>query len=147
MVRKMRFTDGSALRYALVGGLNTLLGLIMIYTAMWVFGFSDLIANLAGYSFALLISYALNKRWTFRHKGAHFPALLRFASVMAVAYLGNLTALLALVSVGLNSYLAQAAAVVPYAVIGYFGSRFIAFDSTNARVKVDCVTNHSKYLR
>lgn len=140
----MRLTDASALRYVLVGGLNTLLGLVMIYMAMWAFGFTDLVANLFGYSFALLVSYALNKRWTFRHKGAHFPALLRFALVMAIAYLGNVVTLLTLVSVGFDRYLAQAAAVVPYTLIGYMGSRFLAFGSGTARANVDCLADQSK---
>ena len=96
---------------------------------MWLFGLNDLTANALGYFFAFLMSYAINKRWTFRHEGANLPALFCFAVVMAVAYLGNLITLLILTNLGFDSYLAQAAGVVPYTVIGYLGSRFLAFAS------------------
>lgn len=72
----------------------------------------------------------MNKKWTFRFRGEAVPALLRFLVVTLIAYLANLGTLLLLVQTGVNSYLAQSLAVVPYTIVGYLGSRFFAFGST-----------------
>lgn len=123
----MRLIDFSVVRYALVGGLNTLIGLLVIYAGLWLFGLGDVAANALGYCIGFLVSFSLNKRWTFRHDGARLPALLRFAAVIASAWLTNLGIVLLLIGAGLDNYLAQAAGVLPYAIVGYLGSRFLAF--------------------
>jgi putative flippase GtrA len=112
------------LRYLAVGAINTLIGVVAIYLAIFLFRANDVVANLVGYSLGLACSYALNRRWTFASDGAVAPQLVRFL----LAYLANLGAVLGLTRYfAVNRYLAQAVGALPYTMIGYLGSRLLAF--------------------
>jgi putative flippase GtrA len=115
------------LRFALVGMVNTLVGLLVIYAAKWTAGLSDLPANLLGYAAGLSVSYTLNARWTFAFHGRQGVAALRFVLVIVAAYLANIATVYAALGLAVNSYIAQAAGIVPYAVIGYLGTSLFAF--------------------
>lgn len=118
----------SAVRYALVGLVNTVVGLGVIYGAMYFLGFADIPANALGYMVGVIVSFLLNRQWTFRDTGPIGSALVRFLAVLLVAYFANLGTVLALVELAaVNRYLAQAAGVLPYVVVGYLGSRYFAF--------------------
>jgi putative flippase GtrA len=126
----MRYT---LVRYLLVGCVNTSVGLGIIYFCMYVLGMNNTPANLLGYAVGLLVSFMLNRSWTFAHAGAYAPALLRFLAVLCVAYLANLLAVLVLADrMGVNRFVAQAAGTVPYTVVGYLGSRWFAFNIQDA---------------
>ena len=115
-------------RFAIVGGANTLTGLSVIYGLKWLFGVHDILANFVGYAIGLSLSYVLNARWTFSFQGPFSTALPRFALVIVAAYLANLaTVTAALHCLHLDSYVAQAAGVVPYALVTYCGSKWFAF--------------------
>jgi putative flippase GtrA len=120
-------------RFVLVGIANTLTGLLIIYLLKGAFGVHDVPANLIGYAVGLCVSFLLNSRWTFAFRGTLASAAPRFAVVVVVAYLANLAAVSAALHwLSLNSYVAQAAGVVPYALVTYFGSKFFAFVGTRA---------------
>ena len=124
---------GTPFKFAVVGVGNTIVGLLAIYLCKWLLGFSDALANISGYVSGLAVSFLLNRGWTFQHSGAALPALQRFLVVLALAYLLNLaTVLIAIHSLGVNSYLAQAIGIAPYTVFFYLGSRYFAFRSAPA---------------
>lgn len=123
-------------RFAIVGLANTLLGLCVIYAVKWETGAGDLEANLLGYLAGLCSSYFLNARWTFAFHGRHRSALPRFMLTLLAAYLANLATVYAALGLSINSYLAQAAGIVPYTVIGYLGAALFAF-RTPAAAAVD----------
>lgn len=126
--------DFTAVRYIVVGLANTLIGLLVIYACMFAFGLGDVSANAVGYTVGLLTSFALNKRWTFSHEGDVFPSFVRFFVIVLLSYAANLaTVLLATDVMGWNRYVAQGVGVVPYAVVGYVGSRLFAFRSPARR--------------
>ena len=108
------------LRFGAAGMFNTVLGLGVIFAAKAILGWGDLPANILGYGIGLLASFALNRTWTFRHDGRVLPAFGRFGIGFAAAYGVNLLTLFLLRDFfAVNSYVAQAAAVVPYAVTFY----------------------------
>jgi putative flippase GtrA len=119
----------SVWRFGAVGVLNTAFGLAVIYLAKWGWGWPDVAANMAGYACGIGVGFALNRRWSFRHRGAPHAAMARYLLVLATAYLANLVALTAALDFGWPGDLAQLAGVVPYAVVGYLGSRWFAFAS------------------
>lgn len=120
--------DRRAWRFAAVGVANTAVGLALIFAGKAILGMGDAAANFAGYAIALLAGFALNKRWTFGHKGGTVGALGRYLGVLLAAYLANLSVTLwAIDALHVGSYWAQAAGVVPYALLGYLGCRFVAF--------------------
>ena len=120
-------------RFVLVGVLNTLTGLGVIYVLKLLLSMNDVAANFLGYSVGLLISYILNARWTFSFRGPLSAAAWRFALLIVVAYLCNLAAVgVALRLFGWNGYLAQAAGVLPYAAVTYFGAKHLVFRAAAA---------------
>jgi putative flippase GtrA len=119
------------LRFLIVGVANTAVGLGSIWALIGLAGWADLPANAGGYALGLVCSFVLNRRWTFAHSGAWWPALWRFSVVFAIAYAANLATLFALRD-GLNvdRYLAHALATVPYTLLFFIGSRLFAFRTT-----------------
>lgn len=115
-------------RFLTVGALNTLVGLSCIYAAMGVFGFGLIAANAIGYGVGLVLSFHLNRSWTFNHRGAWAGAFARWLGVVGVAYLCNLAAAsLAAWTLGLNAYVAQLCGVAVYTVVSFLGARRFAF--------------------
>lgn len=115
-------------RYLAVGMVNTLVGLLTIYSCKWLAGIGDVSANMIGYGVGILVGFQLNRNWTFDHQGSYWPSLLRYVTVLASAYVANLATVMYLInSLNLNSYLAQALGIGPYTLIGFLGSRYFAF--------------------
>jgi putative flippase GtrA len=117
-------------RFLVVGGTNTLIGLLVIYAALGLVGLGEVAANAVGYAAGLGASFLLNKAWTFRYSGPVLHALLRFLLAFAASYLLNLATLWGLIhGWGVNGYLAQAIAVVPYTVSFFLLSKILVFRS------------------
>jgi len=125
------------LRFVLVGVLNTVSGLAVIFALKWLLHMPDVAANVVGYAAGLAISFVLNGRWTFQYKGRLGNALPRFAGVVATAYLANLTVVIgAIHGFGINGYVAQTLGVVPYTLATYFGMKhFVYAGSAHAGVR------------
>lgn len=103
------------------------MGLAIIYLAKAA-GIGNVTANATGYGAGLVLSFVLNKRWTFRHDGPVFSTLLRFVIVIGLAYVANLTVVIGAISVlDINSYIAQALGIPVYTAVAYLGSRWYVF--------------------
>jgi len=115
-------------KFVAVGVFNTTIGLVCIFAAKALLGWGDLAANAGGYSIGLLTSFGLNRVWTFRDRGRISPALLRFLGAFLLAYMANLATVFALRDLAhVNSYLAQAAGVIPYTALFFLASRAFVF--------------------
>jgi len=130
VTRAIRVT---APRFLMVGALNTLVGLSVIFMAKAIAGAGDVTANVAGYGVGFVLSFLLNRTWTFGHRGDRWSAMGRFLLVFAVAYALNLAVVLLLVrGLQLNGYLSQMLGVVPYTVFSYFAARHLVFRDRGA---------------
>lgn len=117
-----------ALKYALVGLLNSAIGLLVIFLCMEI-GWNDVLANVAGYAVGFCVSFLINSKWTFQHT-RDASSLLRFLLVTFTAYAGNLAAMLATRDIlHVDHRLAQLAGVCAYTAIGFVGARVYAFRS------------------
>lgn len=131
LVRPM---NGEVLRFIVVGCCNTALTLFVIYGAKYVFGLSDVAANMFGYACGLVLSFFLNSQWTFRYRGSMAAAMLRFASAVAVAYGANLASLVWMIDVvRMNSYLAHFLGMIAYTTIFFGLSRTFVFRDRSYR--------------
>jgi len=74
------------LRFLVVGALNTIVGYGMTFAALAV-GAPYLAATALGTACGLVVSFAMNRRFTFRDRGRPWPAALRFAAVSLACYL------------------------------------------------------------
>jgi putative flippase GtrA len=65
------------LRFCLVGGLNTILDLLLFNCLLWVFPTINpvnlVVYNSLAYAFGGINSFVLNKYWTFRHRQSIVP--------------------------------------------------------------------------
>lgn len=133
------------LRFGAAGLVNTALGLGIIFAAKALLGWGDLAANVAGYGVGLLASFGLNRRWTFDHDGHALPAFWRFVVSFLGAYALNLAVLFALRDMaGVDSYLAQAVAVIPYTVVFYLASARYVFARSASGVDADLASRKKR---
>jgi len=115
------------LRFLTVGVVNTLLTLGIIYLLMHL-GIDYRIANAAGYVIGFIVSFVLNRNWTFTHSGGWLASFARWVVVAAVAYGGNLATVVLLHQwLGVDARLAQLGGMPVYTLISYAGGRFFAF--------------------
>jgi len=114
-------------RFGVVGIINTMAGLTIIFVAKWLGGLGDVMANLVGYGVGVMISFVLNRQWTFGHVGPRGAAFVRFVLVLTVAYMLNLLTVLGAISVGINGYMAQAMGIIPYFAFSYLASKHLVF--------------------
>ena len=86
-----------------------------------------LVASL-GYSVGFLWSYAVNRRWTFQHRGPVPQSFTRFALVCGFAYAVNLAVLaLARAALGADTFWPHVLGMAAYTTVGFLGSQFYAF--------------------
>ncbi|MDO4320087.1 MAG: GtrA family protein [Bacteroidales bacterium] len=74
------------IKYCMVGGLNTLLTLGVIFLCKSVFGIDPYVSNAAGYVVGLVNSFMWNKRWVFRSQGTYRREAVRFVLGFVVCY-------------------------------------------------------------
>jgi putative flippase GtrA len=117
-------------RYVAVGVVNTLLGWAVIFGCMWGLGWSPEASNVAGYAVGLVISYALNRLYTFESNAPKAGEFGRFLAIFAIAYLANLAVLVLLVrGLGVHEGVSQVVAGVVYVVGSYLLNRSFTFRS------------------
>nr|WP_255647725.1 GtrA family protein [Ensifer sp. IC4062] len=73
---------GTVTRFAVVGAVTTALDFVL-FTALVTIGALPALANLFSYSCGILVSYLLNRSWTFGARGSPVLALKFVASTLA----------------------------------------------------------------
>lgn len=127
----MILVERTFIRFALVGLINSVSGLLIIFLAMYS-GFDDVLANAIGYSWGFMISFILNNNWTFINRGSVATNFARFLVVTLVAYILNLiTVILMIDGLQVNAFISQSLGVPVYAVISYLGCKHYAFSNND----------------
>lgn len=117
----------TAMKFASVGVVNTLLTLVIIFALKSLFGVSDPVANFVGYLAGLVCSFTLNQRWTFQHGAIGLAVVTRFAAAFIFSYVINIAVVLLVIRLGLNHYLAHLAGMPFFTVAFYFSCRDFVF--------------------
>ena len=76
-----------AVKFGIVGVVNTLITLAIIWFMTKRAGCSEALSNFVGYFTGLMSSFFLNRKWTFDSKGNMLGGALKFFLVFAVCYL------------------------------------------------------------
>ena len=79
--------DKKLLKFILVGIVNTLVGTAIMFGLYNMAGCSYWVSSAANYVIGSILSYVLNKKFTFRHRGRIAQSALRFTGNIAVCYL------------------------------------------------------------
>ncbi|MDM0081984.1 GtrA family protein [Variovorax sp. J31P179] len=116
------------LKFAMVGVLNTALGYAVIFGCMYLFGLGAVVSNVLGYAVGLVVSYSLNRSFTFRSSGARRVEAVRFVAIFLLAYLANLGVLvLSTRRFGWHEGVAQVIAGVVYFGLSFVLNKYYVF--------------------
>lgn len=91
------------------------------------FGLSPTVSNFIGYFFGAILSYNLNKKYTFKSKGNSAKQALKFFMVLAISYLLNFSTLQLLLHNSFNPYMAQLISAIVYTLSSFILAKFFVF--------------------
>lgn len=130
-----KFFDASFLRFVLVGIINTVVGTAIMFVFYNVFHFGYWFSSASNYVLASILSYFLNKYYTFRSKGDDWRSVLRFVLNISVCYLlayGIAKPLMAWMMSGtaqtVQENVAMLTGMVLFVAFNYTGQKFFVFN-------------------
>lgn len=132
------FLDKRFLIFLVIGVVNTLFGLAITFTCYNLLGFDYWTSSALDYTLASILSYFLNKRFTFHYRGNNWRSGIRFIINIVICYLMAFSIarpcarwLLTYCGLSLSkSFIENVAMLVGtglFMVINYLGQRFFAF--------------------
>ena len=134
----MAFFDKRFLKFCLVGVANTLVGSGVMYAFYNLANCSYWFSSAMNYVVGSVVSYFLNKYFTFRSNSRSWGEIARFAVNIAVCYLiaygvarPLVHAVISSLSVTANDNRALLAVMVIFTALIYLGQRFFAFKDKN----------------
>ena len=135
MIEKIKnLMDPSMIRFVIVGVINTLVGTTVMFALYNLAHMGYWFSSAANYVVGSIVSYFLNKNWTFKNKEHSVAVVVRFVINIAVCYLlayGIAKPLVRLVLSGasetIRDNLSMLAGMCLFVFFNYFGQRFFAF--------------------
>ena len=82
-----KFADKTFVRFVLVGVINTLFGSAIMFVFYNIFHLSYWLSSASNYFFGSILSYFLNKYYTFQYKKRDWKVVVRFAANICLCYL------------------------------------------------------------
>lgn len=145
MSEKLRTLFRSSLvRFGIVGVINTLVGSAIMFGLYNLAGATYWVSSAANYILTSILSFFLNKHFTFRDKTHSWRQVLRFAANIAVCYLlayGMAEPLvgwvLSAASEAVQTNLSMLVGMVLFTVLNYCGQRFFTFNR-KGKAAEDC---------
>ena len=132
MIKK--FLDITFLKFVLVGVINTLVGTAVMFLCYNAFHCSYWFSSAMNYVIGSIVSYFLNKYFTFQNKGWSWKQVGKFILNVSVCYLlayglakPLVLALLSGQSVSIQENVAMLVGMCLYTGLNYLGQRFFAF--------------------
>lgn len=128
--------DKTFLTFLVVGVVNTAFGTIIMFVLYNFFGCSYWVSSFCDYFFGSILSYFLNKHFTFHYQGTDWGSIAKFALNIVVCYviaysLALPLTRLALESLQLSKTVVENVAMLVgtglFMVINYAGQKFFAF--------------------
>ena len=121
-------------RFILVGIVNTLFGTAIMFVFYNVFHLSYWISSASNYFFGSILSYFLNKSFTFRYGRTDLKSILKFTVNVLLCYLlaygiakPVMKHLLSDYSVSVRDNVSMMLGMIIFVGLNYLGQRFFAF--------------------
>lgn len=131
-----RILDTSQVRFVIVGLINTAVGTAIMFLAYNAFHLSYWLSSSLNYILASILSYFLNKYFTFKSQGKSLKEVLRFALNIAICYLLAYGASQPLVkfiikgaSLAFIDNISMLVGMAFFVILNYLGQRFFVFKS------------------
>ena len=135
MLRKQPF-DKTFITFLVVGVVNTAFGTAIMFVLYNAFGCSYWMSSFCDYFFGSILSYFLNKHFTFHYQGTDWRSIVKFALNIIICYLLAYSLALPLTRAALESMhwsktvvenIAMIVGTGLFMVINYLGQKFYAF--------------------
>ncbi|GKH51573.1 hypothetical protein CE91St46_26840 [Eubacteriales bacterium] len=130
----IRIFDRTILKFLIVGVVNTLFGTAVMFSLYNLAGCSYWISSAANYILGSILSFFLNKYFTFQNKERPWRQVVRFTVNIAACYLvaygvakPAVRMLLSGQSVSIQENAAMLVGMCLFTGLNYFGQRFFAF--------------------
>ncbi len=135
-----KFFDATFWKFIIVGVVNTLFGTGIMFLFYNVFHLSYWISSASNYFFGSILSYFLNKYFTFRSRTGTGKTMVRFVINISLCYLiayGGARPLARRIfsasSAALQENMAMLAGMFFFVALNYVGQRFFVFRGTQDR--------------
>lgn len=116
------------LRYGSSGVVNTVVGFIVIFSALAV-GFSPITSNVLGYGVGFFLGFVFSKKFVFRTNGHFVAESIRYLIVFLISFIFNLFILrFSLNYLNLNVMISQGLASTGFTVLMYLFTRIYVFN-------------------
>ncbi len=131
-----KYFDKSFITFIVVGVINTLFGMAIMLVLYNVFGCSYWVSSFFDYFFGSILSYFLNKHFTFHYQGSDWRSIVKFTVNIVVCYVIAYSIALPLTRFALESMhfskaivenIAMLVGTGLFMVINYLGQKFFAF--------------------
>ncbi len=126
--------DSTVIRFIIVGIVNTLFGTAIMFVFYNVFHLSYWISSASNYFFGSILSYFLNKGFTFKYGKTDFKSIFRFTVNILVCYLlaygiakPVMRYLLSGYSVSIQENVSMVLGMILFVGLNYVGQRYFAF--------------------
>ena len=115
-------------KFGIVGVINTAVDWLAFIFLREVLGVEPRIAQVIAQALAVANSYILNKRWTFRDKGAPGKSIFKFVAVQGASLLiGYLSMILFHDTLGIDPYISRIFIIGVTVSFNYFGNKLFVF--------------------
>ncbi|MFC7392056.1 GtrA family protein [Scopulibacillus cellulosilyticus] len=130
----------SFFRFLLVGVFNTIIGLSIMFLCLHVLGFSYFLSTAIGNTIGAIVSYTLNRRYTFKSNKSISKSGFLFIIVVGSCYIISYY-LSMVISTWISKFFytfprddaAALLGAVLYTVTNYFGQKFIVFQNNSEK--------------
>ena len=122
-----KLLDKTFLRFAVVGIINTIVGTTIMFVFYNVFHFSYWVSSASNYIVGSILSFFLNKYFTFQNYNHDWRIVLRFVLNIAVCYFAAYSIAKPLVSWILSGAAPKVQGKGIFTLLNYFGQKFFAF--------------------
>jgi putative flippase GtrA len=124
------------IRFAVTGLVSVIADVGILALLHSGLGVSLLPSTLISYTAGLVVSYSLNRRWTFKATGSHRRTLIRFGVLVGFNVGSTLLIVLGLTHIGVYYLLAKLVAVAINAAVNFFASKHWVYASPPDRPSV-----------
>lgn len=128
------FFDFTFWKFIFIGIINTIVGSMFMFIFYNVFHFSYWVSSASNYIFGSILSYFLNKHFTFKSKVKNHITILRFITNIFLCYLiayGGTRPLIRYIlsksSITLQDNVSMLAGMFSFVALNYIGQRFFVF--------------------
>ncbi len=116
------------IRFGIVGVINTLITISIIFILSNVYNVHYIISNIIGYIAGFMNSFLMNKFWTFQSKGNFLKESYWFILVFLISYALQVLILYYLHGIlKINENLSQILSMICYTLVNFILNKFLTF--------------------